>query len=190
MGGHDVLAKMPAALDRFGSLVREVPRNRWDSPTPCDRWTVRDLVNHVTGEQLWAPHLLRGETMDDVGDRYDDDVLGHDPTATWERAAAAARDAWTTLAPQREHIDSSMGALPVQEYAQQMYLDLVVHAWDLARGAGLDESMPPDAAQAALDYAEPHAGDFAGSGVFAPPLDVQSADPGERLLALTGRDPR
>ena len=74
-------------IDAFGEKVRAVPADRWTAPTPCTDWSVRDLVNHVTGEHLWAPHLLDGETIAQVGDRYDGDVLGDSPVAAWERAA-------------------------------------------------------------------------------------------------------
>ena len=30
-------------------------------PTPCDEWTVRDLANHVTNENLWTVPLIKGE---------------------------------------------------------------------------------------------------------------------------------
>ena len=35
-------------------------------------------------------HLLRGDTLDAVGDRYDGDVLGSDPVQTWDKAATGA----------------------------------------------------------------------------------------------------
>lgn len=179
---------MPAALERFGARVHEVPAARWDAATPCAEWSVRDLVNHVTGEQLWAPHLLRGETMEQVGDRYDGDVLGAEPTAAWDRAAHDAREAWQSLARDGATVHTSMGQIPVEEYAEQMHLDLVVHGWDLARGAGLDAGVPADAAEHVLAYVEPRADALAGSGMFGPPVRVDSPDPGMRLLGLLGRD--
>ena len=44
----------------------------------------------------------------------------------------------------------SFGWLPVGEYAVQMLVDLTVHEWDLARGAGLDEQVDPECAAEAL----------------------------------------
>ena len=185
-----VFRLIPAALERFGALVHDVPAERWDAPTPCTDWTVRDVVNHVTGEQLWAPHLLRGESLEEVGDRYDGDVLGSDPGATWDTAAHEAAQAWQTLPRGGLQVHTSMGRIPVEEYAEQMHLDLVVHGWDLGRGAGLDTSVPREAAEQVLAYVEPRAGAFAGSGIFAEPVPVESDDPADRLLGLLGRDPR
>jgi uncharacterized protein (TIGR03086 family) len=189
MAEQNVFRLMPAALRRFGARVHEIPAAAWDAPTPCTEWSVRDLVNHVTVEQLWAPHLLRGETLDEVGDRYDGDQLGADPTGMWDRAAEDARKAWEAAGDDAS-VDTSMGPLPVREYAEQMHLDLLVHGWDLARGAGLDPALPADSVEHALAFVEPRAEEFAGYGVFAPPVDVASTDPADRLLALLGRAPR
>lgn len=185
-----VLGLMPDALGRFGARVHEIPADRWDAATPCTRWTVRDLVNHVTSEQLWAPHLLSGETLEQVGDRYDGDVLGDDPAAAWDAAAAGSRRAWTDLAREGLQVHTSMGAIPVEEYAEQMHLDLVVHGWDLARGAGVDDTIPREAAEHVLAYVEPRAEAFTGSGIFADPVPVDAQNPADRLLGLLGRDPR
>jgi uncharacterized protein (TIGR03086 family) len=190
MAEQHVFRLMPAAIERFGARVHEVPAAAWDAATPCTDWSVRDLVNHVTNEQLWAPHLLRGETLDEVGDRYDGDQLGADPTAAWDRAAADARKAWETLAREGARVHTSMGQIPVEEYAEQMHLDLVVHAWDLARGAGLDPALPTEAVEHLLGFVEPRAEEFSGYGVFAPPVAVDSGEPADRLLGLLGRDPR
>ena len=193
MSPTTAITLMPAALERFGERVHAVPAAGWDAPTPCTDWTVRDLVNHVTGEQLWAPHLLRGETMEQVGDRYDGDVLGAEPTAAWDTAAAAARTAWENVAGDGHEglrVHTSMGQIPVEDYAEQMHIDLVVHGWDLAKGAGLLADVPGDHARHALTYVEPRAELFSGSGVFGPPMRLDTDDPAERLLALLGRDPR
>jgi uncharacterized protein (TIGR03086 family) len=77
-------------IDAFGEKVRAVPADRWEAATPCTDWSVRDLVNHVTGEHLWAPHLLDGATIAQVGDRYDGDLLGDSPLTAWEQAAQAS----------------------------------------------------------------------------------------------------
>jgi uncharacterized protein (TIGR03086 family) len=185
-----VLPLMPAALERFGALVHDVPTDRWEADTPCSDWSVRDLVNHVAGEQMWAPHLLRGETLEQVGDRYDGDVLGDRPARTWDTAASGALQAWQTLAHEGLQVHTSVGQMPVEEYAEQMHLDLVVHGWDLARGAGLDATVPDDAASHILAYVEPRLHAFSGSGIFSEPVAVDSDAPGDRLLGMLGRDPR
>ncbi len=61
------------ALDHFKNLVDRIPAAAWDNTTPCAQWDVRDLLNHMTSEHLWAPRLLAGETVEEVGDTYNGD---------------------------------------------------------------------------------------------------------------------
>jgi uncharacterized protein (TIGR03086 family) len=184
----DAMTLLPAAAEDFGRRAHAVPPDAWDDPTPCADWSVRDVLNHVTGEHLWAPELLGGATTRDVGDRFDGDVLGEDPLATWDRAIYRSLTAWSQVRPE-QLVHLSFGDTPARVYAEQMLLDLVVHGWDLARGAGLDERMEPAAVRQALAYAEAHAGGLAGSGLFAEPVPVSSEDPQDRLLGLLGRTP-
>ena len=51
----------------------------WAAPTPCADWDVRALVRHVVEEERWVAPLLRGETIEEVGDRFAGDLLGDDP---------------------------------------------------------------------------------------------------------------
>ena len=176
-------------IDAFGEKVRAVPADRWDAATPCTDWSVRDLVNHVTGEHLWAPHLLGGETIAQVGDRYDGDVLGESPVDAWEQAAKQSRAVWLTASPETV-VHLSFGDVLAVEYGQQMLSDLVIHGWDLARGAGLDETLEPRAAVArSLAYLEPNAKSWEKSGIFAAPVETSADDAASRLLALSGRRP-
>jgi uncharacterized protein (TIGR03086 family) len=189
-GPTDVSARsmLPAAAGRFGALVHAVPAAGWDRPTPCAGWSVRDLVNHLVAEHLWAAPLLGGSTLDDVGDRYDGDVLGDRPAAAWDAAITASMRSWA-MAREDQKVDLSQGPTPAGEYAEQMLADLVVHAWDLARGIGADPGLDDGQAAHVLAYLEPRIEGWASAGVFAAPVPTSSTDVVARLVALTGRDP-
>jgi uncharacterized protein (TIGR03086 family) len=182
----DVLRLIPGGIERIGALVDGVPADRWQAPTPCTDWSVRELLNHMTSEHLWAPHLLRGETLSQVGDRYDGDVLEDDPAGAWQRAAETSREAWLQANPDA-NVHVSSGLIPLVEYGEQMYLDLLVHGWDLARGAGLVDGIDAASAEHALRYVTPHVGEWLGA--FAEPVPTDSPVPADRLVALVGRDP-
>src|SRR5919202_861884 len=78
------------AVSDFGARVWAVGADQWDLPTPCTEWNVRVLVGHLVNEERWAPPLLAGSTIEEVGDRFQGDLLGDDPLAAWEEAAAEA----------------------------------------------------------------------------------------------------
>ena len=78
------------AVAEFDARVRQIGDHQWQAATPDEDWSVRDLVNHLVGEDLWAPPLLAGSTIAEVGDRFEGDVLGSEPKAAWTVASAAA----------------------------------------------------------------------------------------------------
>lgn len=180
--------QLQRAFNRFSELVHRVPDDAWQHRTPCSQWSVRELVNHMTAEHLWAPRLLAGEGIAEVGDAYDGDVLGDDPAAAWHSAASRSRQSWSQ-ASDSATVQLSFGNVAVAEYAEQMLLDLTVHAWDLARGAGLQDAdkVVPQAVLHVLRYVRGR--NLPGGALFGPPVHTDSADPQDQLVALLGRDP-
>lgn len=182
-------------LDRFSRRVRAVRPDQWHLATPCPEWDVRALVNHVCGEQLWAVPLLAGETVDEVGGRFDGDVLGGDPAAVWDKAAAEARVAFAEPDALERTVHLSFGPTLATEYAFQMTVDLLLHEWDLAAALGGPDEPPDSAPDPVLVHdirtaLEPQIEGWRRAGAFGPEVPVP---PGSnewiRLLAMTGRDP-
>ena len=81
--GNMTVSGYVRGMGEFDRRVRAVHPEQWANSTPCTEWDVRALVNHVVTEQLWAPLLLDGATVEDIGDRFDGDQLGDDPVAAW-----------------------------------------------------------------------------------------------------------
>jgi uncharacterized protein (TIGR03086 family) len=186
--GGMTVSRFTAAVGEFDRRVRAVRADQWRNLTPCTEWDVRALVNHVVAEQLWAPLLLEGATVEDIGDRFDGDQLGEDPVVAWAGAAAAAREAFAAPGALRRSVELSSGRRPAEGYCQEMTLDLIVHAWDLARGIQADEWLDEELVGDVLAFIEPQVEQLAGTGLFAPPVAVgDDADAQTRLLALLGR---
>jgi uncharacterized protein (TIGR03086 family) len=188
--GNMTLSRFNSAVGEFDRRVRAIRPEQWHNPTPCAEWDVRALVNHLVTEQLWAPLLLDGATVDDVGDRFEGDQLGTDPVTAWTSAAAAAREAFAAPGALRRSVELSYGRRPAEGYCQEMTMDLAVHAWDLARGIMGDEHLDEDLVDDVLAFIEPQVEHLASSGLFAPPVAVGAeADAQSRLLAMLGRRP-
>lgn len=183
------MATVIELIPEASRVITELPlAGAWQRPTPCADWTVHDVLNHLTAEHLWAPHLLRGETLDEVGTRYDGDLLGQDPQGAWRRAATGSVLSWAEADPDGS-VQTTMGPLPTQEYAAQMLVDLTVHAWDLARGVGVRPHLVAEAVEASLAYEKPRVAAQGVSGLFAPPVPTESESRVDQLVALLGRDP-
>lgn len=185
---HPTIALLPDAARIVTAMANGVLPEQWNNPSPCGEWTVRDVLNHLVGEHLWAPQLLAGATVEEVGDRFEGDLLGADPAGAWRRASSASMIAWAQADPQAR-VHSSMGLLPVEEYAHQMLLDLTVHGWDIAKGAGIPFTPIPQAVEDALNYATPRITYYSGTTMFAAPVPYEGDHPIEALAALLGRDP-
>lgn len=178
------------AIGEFDNRVRKIQSHQWDNPTPCTDWSVRDLVNHLVAEQRWAPWLLDGATLADVGDQFDGDILGEDPVSTWREASTLARDAWTAPQAASGEVYVTGGMIPAEEYGWQMTLDLTIHAWDLARGIGTEEALDPDLVEATYAVVAPQVPSLQGIGIFAPPQPVaEDAADQAKMLGLLGRRP-
>jgi uncharacterized protein (TIGR03086 family) len=176
------------AVQEFGARVRSVGDDQWHLPTPCSEWDVHDLVNHLVNEDRWTTPLLEGYTLEQVGDRFDGDLLGEDPLGSWD---AASREAVATVAGEgmlEKTVHVSFGDISGQEYVSQLTTDHVIHAWDLARAIGDPEALPSELVDFVRRYLEPQVDTWRSAGVFGRAVDPPpDADDQTRLLALAGR---
>jgi uncharacterized protein (TIGR03086 family) len=82
----------------------------------------------------------------------------------------------------------SFGDASGQEYVLQLTADLAIHAWDLARATGQDDTLDPNAVAILLPWTEANADLVAESGMFGQPIDAGPSAPNDvRLLGLLGR---
>ncbi|HWC12792.1 MAG TPA: TIGR03086 family metal-binding protein [Acidimicrobiales bacterium] len=186
----DAIALYRRAVEEFGSRVRAIGDDQWHLPTPNTDWDVSDLVNHLVFEDVWAPPLLAGQTIAEVGDRFEGDLLGDDPKAAWEAAARAAVAAVDEEGALARTVHISFGDVPGAEYVAQLTVDHTIHAWDLARAIGADEELDPELVEAAYGIVAPQAEAWRQGGAFGPQVELPpGASRQDQLLALTGRSP-
>jgi len=176
------------SVEHFGQLVQQVREDQWDESTPCEEWSVRELVNHVAGENVWAPPLFAGQTVADVGDRFDGDLLGADPGAAWKSGAAEAIAAVHEPGAMDRTVHLSFGDFPGHEYAMQLFADMLIHGWDLARAIGADERLDPELVAALAVWFSGVADGYREVGAIGPRPNVpEQADAQTKLLADFGR---
>ena len=177
------------SIGRFADRVDDIADDQWRRSTPCADWDVRALVHHVCTEQLWAPHLVDGETIEQVGDRYDGDVLGDDPKAAFRHAVERSKAAFQR-ADLGAIVHLSFGDVPCRVYLDQMLTDAEVHGWDLATALGDEAELEPETASYLLPGMEAQEELIRSSGAFGDPVPADDdADDAAKLLALLGRRP-
>ena len=181
-----IAARYRTVGGRFTEIVRAVPADAWDNAAPCDGWVARDVVEHLVD---WVPELLRVGAGIDLphGPSADDDPVG--AWTTLHDAIGALLDDPATSG--RTFAHPQAGTHPLDQAIGMFIMgDVLIHTWDIARAAGLDET---------LDHTEV-AGMYAGmlpldemlraSGQYGPRVDVPAdADVQTKLIAFTGRQP-
>jgi uncharacterized protein (TIGR03086 family) len=173
-------------VEHWAARVAVVKNEQWSGPTPCAEWSVRQLVNHVVSEELWAAPLLRGQTIEQVGNQFDGDVLGDDPQGRARTAAEEAVAIVDAIVPAGGSVQLSYGEEDMGEYVRQLCADHLIHGWDLAAATGGDRSMDPElVAEVGAWFAEREA--MYRSGGAVGPRQSGAGDPQSELLAGFGR---
>ncbi|MEU6040922.1 TIGR03086 family metal-binding protein [Actinomadura sp. NPDC047616] len=176
------------AVDDMTARVHGVGDDQWHRPTPCADWDVRELVNHVTVENLWVPPLLAGLAVADLGDVLAGDVLGADPVAAWDAAAHKAVDAFAAPSAADRTVHLSFGDVPGAEYAGELVADMVIHSWDVAHATGGDERLDPELVDVVAAWFAGNEEAYRSGGLIGPHLPTRpGADRQTRLLAAFGR---
>ncbi len=183
---YDWLALQKQAHREFGRAVAAI--TDWGAPTPDDEWSVRQLVLHVVQEQQWVPQLLAGLTIPQAKRQLAH--MSDDLRAEWRFYSLAATTAWEE-ADADALVSLSYDTVTVREYLREQTSDVTIHAWDLARATGADETLDETLVEAVWSVFEPQQDTLAASGLFAAPVELGDDAPLQsRLLAITGRDDR
>ena len=176
----DVLDQLDELGPLLGTVVGGIRTDQLDNPTPCSKFTVRGVLDHMIGGATVFAAAFRGvdPTEPDAGD-----VL-----ATFGPALSGLADAMHSPGALDRTVQAPFGEVPGTTFARFVVLDGLVHGWDLATATG-QAYEPPDALVSeaevfARQAVEPlRDGDTFGPAVTSPP----DATPIERLAAFTGR---
>jgi uncharacterized protein (TIGR03086 family) len=174
-------------------LVRGVTDEQLTDPTPCTKYTVADLVDHIGGLTMAftgaatktpVPGADSGGSGD--GSRLEEgwrDRIARD----LERLAEAWRDP-------AAYVGNTMAGpieMPAPDAASVAMNEVVVHGWDLATATGQPFEVDEAAVQICMRFAAPFStpetadqrGDAFGTVIPVP----DDAPPLHRLLGMMGR---
>jgi uncharacterized protein (TIGR03086 family) len=190
MGELDLPELHDEALASTRRYVAGVADDQWGADSPCEGWSVRELVNHIVSGNYWAGELATGRTIEEVGDRLDGDVLGDDALSAYDASGGAASAAFRMPGAMEAPCAVSYGPVPGEVYAGHRFLDVLIHGWDVAQATGQDTTLAPQLVEACWAVVEPQRELLAGSGMFGSRHDApEGADRQTALLALLGRTP-
>jgi uncharacterized protein (TIGR03086 family) len=181
------------ATAALAAVIGNVRDDQLVAPTPCRNTSLGMVIAHVDG--LAEAFIAAARKTPIPGPGGIQESSG--PEAGWqeripqrlEELAEAWRDpdAWTGMT-------AGGGVEMPAEVAGLVALDeVLVHGWDIAVATGQPFEADPDLVAAALLWVQPTVAENPNGipGLFGPPVPVpDDASPLERLLGVTGREPR
>ena len=163
------------ALDQARAALTTLSPDDLDKPTPCEGWTVRELLAHLLPQPAQFLQMTRGEDVD------------------WSATTEVGDGGWAERF--REDADELMAhwaTVPEEKagMADMMTAELGVHTWDLLRATGHSMPLDPEVAERGLAFMQQGLTDENRVGSFAAAVELgEDATPYDRLVAFSGRDP-
>ncbi|WP_031063869.1 TIGR03086 family metal-binding protein [Streptomyces sp. NRRL WC-3742] len=193
---HPVLARAAAVA---AEVAAAVPADHpMDAPTPCTEFDTRTLINH------WVLYTSHGLEHRARRTELPAELIARDFTADadWRTAYAAQLEravaAWEAPAAWEGKVDLGGSPFPALGIARMLLLELMLHAWDVARatgvtvgaGVGVTVTVDEELAELVREIAQENAEMFRQYQGFAEEVALpDSASAWDRALAVSGRDP-
>jgi uncharacterized protein (TIGR03086 family) len=141
------LDQLKEAHGVFLGVLSNVKPEQMSLPTPDDEWDVRALINHVALGNIWAAENVKTGSAPRPGG----DVIGdRAPLEAYTASADAMMASFEEPGALGRMVTMPFGEMPVAGLAGFRFVDLIVHAWDLAKATGQDTNFAPDPCEAAL----------------------------------------
>lgn len=173
------------AGERLARVVTGVRDDQLGGPTPCQEWTVGDLLAHVHQFVTVFTQNARKEPVQPPQDLVPE----------WRVAIPEGLDeltrVWREESAWQGQVSAGGVEMPASDNAVVAVEELTVHGWDLARATG----QPFEVDDPSLDVVDRFFKLFAGQGGAGDgPFGPKAAAPDgatrlERTIARTGRDP-
>jgi uncharacterized protein (TIGR03086 family) len=178
MQEHELIAMAaPPTL----AVVRAIRADQLTAPTPCAEYDVQGLIDHMLH---WGPSLARASRQSDGEVQPGGNLLERQIdvlVAAW--SVPAAWEGMTTMGGPHEMPARMIGAMATGE--------VVVHGWDLARATGRQVSWDETLLEFLYDEVAKTAELGREMQAYGAEVPVPRTAPVlDRMLGLTGRDPR
>jgi uncharacterized protein (TIGR03086 family) len=186
----DSVELMTQVIVSTDQVVKGTTPSQLDLQSPCTDWTVRDVINHITGgATMFAVCVEEGSVPDDLlGKLMGGDNLGTDYVKSWEHASSRALAAFGASGALDKMVKLPFGEMPAGVALNIAVFDVLTHAADIASVTGqtIDDTA---LVETALEYGHQMIGpDLRTPGIFDPEQPApEGATPVVRLLAFAGR---
>jgi uncharacterized protein (TIGR03086 family) len=183
------------ADEALRDLIGRITAEQWEIETPANmryrehHRTLLDLVRHFAYDDSWVPDTLAGKAAEEVGDKYDGDLLGADPKGSFAGIVETAVGAVRGFADFDRVVHLSYGDYPARVYLEHIIIFRGFGVFDIARLIGVDARVSEDLVRGLWEIIEPQAEELRELGVFGPKVAVRDDAPLRDRLGLSGREP-
>lgn len=170
--------------DAVAAIASGIRDEQLQDRTPCEKFTVAELVDHLGSTLQSAARAGRKEPQPGAGA-----VAAVSPRALADSAGLAAA-AWSDPTAYEGTTEFGPGELPATVAASITLQELALHGWDLARATGQPFGVSEETGQIALGVVEQIAEQVRGNGGYGPAVPVPGDAPAfQRALGASGRNP-
>lgn len=183
----DQISILKKAVDQTGQIVSGVKPDQLSQPTPCSDWDVRGLLNHTVGGVRMFDDAARDKPFDPRS--FEGDLLGDDPAAAYDAAAAQLRDAVDAPGVLEQIWKLPFGEMPGSFAIGIATVEAFQHGWDVARATGQQAEFDPEISEAVMAVAQMMpAEQIRQPNVFGPEAACPPEAPlHDRIAAYLGR---
>ena len=141
------LARFDRAAATATAVVDAISPEQFGDPTPCTDWTVRQLLNHLTGgTRFFVSMVTGGEPVDRTADH-----VGTDHRASFRDSVADLRAAFAADGALAGTYQGPLGEASGHTLLRMRVNEMMVHAWDLAHATGQSTDLDPELAAGCLE---------------------------------------
>lgn len=178
--------QLSTILPTLCALVDRIDPTQLNNPTPCAKFTVHDVLDHMVVLGGSFAYLFRGE---DAPQLTAPPVYGWVPAAEFRKAMDDLLDAVRSPGAMEGTIAAPVGEMPGSTFAQFVAFDGLIHGWDLASATGLEYELPAAVIASVDEFARGAlTPDMRDGDTFKPAAPApDDASQLERLVAFSGR---
>ena len=179
---------MALTMRGFVAVVAKLEPRHWDRPTPCEGWSVFDVVDHVVAGDRFTALTLTGSTLVAASDASRGlDAQNPDVERQVRDAAATVLVAFEGSLDRI--IEHRVGPVSARRVLGFRIIDQLGHTWDISTAMGLSTVLDPDALAVGVEVALAERATLEGSPHFAtlPDEPDPAGDPIATFLRAIGR---
>lgn len=180
------IEQLSQVLPTITELVEGIQPSQLDEPTPCSKFTVHDVLDHMIVLGGGFAYHFRGEDAPEISAP---EVGGRVPAAEFRAAMSDLLEAVKSPGAMDRTIASPVGDMPGETFARLVAFDGLVHGWDLASSTGQDYRLAPEVVASVDEFARAAiTADLRDGDTFKEPTAApQGAGRLEQLIAFSGR---